>query len=177
MRRTTLVRTTAAAAAALILMGCGGEGGGKAGAGSGDSAPSSASTPTPPASSTPPTSPASPTPPAPSTSGGPAGCTEDVPLTAADNGRTVCLTRGGRVRIMLDGTKDRPWKQLAVRGDTLKAINAGIVLLPGDVNAAYEGVAPGTETLTSSRPLCASPEPGHVSCLGIQDWSVTVRVE
>jgi hypothetical protein len=99
-------------------------------------------------------------------------------LNADDNGRVLCLTRGGQVRISLDGTKERPWKPVAISGSgVLRPINAGIVIMPGDANVAYEAIASGTVTLTSSRPLCASPSsPGQVSCLGIQDWTVTVRV-
>ncbi|KOV94281.1 MULTISPECIES: hypothetical protein [unclassified Streptomyces] len=152
MRRTTPL---ALAAAALILAGCGSQ----QGTGSSDkvSAPPRAGTPSP------------------SRSAG--GCTGQAELTAADHGRTVCVTRGGEVRLSLDGTRARPWKPVTASGTALQAVNAGFVLQPGDATAAYRAVAAGTVELRSSRPLCAEPTaPGRVSCKGIEEWSVTVRV-
>ncbi|MGW4596461.1 hypothetical protein ACWEOA_14310 [Streptomyces sp. NPDC004457] len=152
MRRTTLL---APAAAALLLAGCGSQ----QDTGSSDkvSAPARTGTPSP----------------APTAR----GCTGHVELTAADHGRTVCVTEGGEVRLTLDGTRARPWRPVAARGAGLEAVNAGFVLQPGDATAAYRAVAAGTVELTSSRPLCAEPTaPGQVSCKGIEDWTVTVRV-
>ncbi|WP_330458083.1 hypothetical protein OIB37_14960 [Streptomyces sp. NBC_00820] len=186
MRRTTPT-ATALAAAALLLAGCGSTGGADARGGGGTVSPSaptpspspSATSPAPSPSSSSSSSPASPAAPSssatpPSTGG---GCSGHAELTAADNGRTVCLTKGGELRLTLDGTKGRPWKPVAASGGALRAINGGIVLLPGDATAAYQAAASGTAHLTSSRPLCAQPTaPGQVSCKGIQDWAVTVRV-
>ncbi|MFJ4519438.1 hypothetical protein ACIP4Y_00525 [Streptomyces sp. NPDC088810] len=153
MRRTTPL---ALAAAALILAGCGSQ----QGTGSSDkvSAPPRGGTPSPTRSA--------------------GDCTGGVELTAADHGRTVCVAEGGEVRLSLDGTRARPWKPVTASGTALKAINAGFVLQPGDATAAYQAVAAGTVKLTSSRPLCAEPTaPGQVSCKGIEEWSVTVRVD
>ena len=183
MRRTTLKRTTAVAvsAAALLLAGCGANSGGGAGGSSGVS-PSGSPTASPsPSSSVPPSSsssvpPSAPGSTAPSASRPSGGCTTRLELTAADTGRTVCLTKGGQVRLTLDGTKDRPWSPVKVTGSALKATNAGIVIQPGDATAAYDAVAPGTARLTSTRPLCAK-QPGQNMCMGIQQWSVTVTVE
>ncbi|GGJ17953.1 hypothetical protein [Streptomyces brasiliensis] len=163
MRRTTLHGTTILAAAVLLLMGCGTDNdAGQGNAGGRSSTVSPSPTPSTPAG--------------PSTS--PGACTSQVQLNADDSGRIICLTRGGQVRITLDGTKERPWKPVAISGSgVLRPINAGIVVMPGDANVAYEAIASGTATLTSSRPLCASPTaPGQVSCMGIQEWTVTVRV-
>ncbi|MEU5089698.1 hypothetical protein [Streptomyces sp. NPDC021356] len=163
MRRTTHHRTTTAtagaAAAALLLLGCGStqqDGKGTAGtagtAGTGGTAgPTSASQPSPP------------------------GCTAHADLTAADSGRTLCLTVGGYLRLTLDGTEERPWTPVKATGTALKGADAGIVILPGDALAAYTATTPGTARLTSSRPLCATA-PGRISCKGIQEWTVTVRV-
>lgn len=183
MRRTTPQRTTAVAvaAAALLLAGCGTNSGGGAGGSSGVS-PSGSPTASPsssssvPPSGSPSASPSAPGPTAPSASGAPGGCTTRLELTAAETGRTVCLTKGGQVRLTLDGTKDRPWSPVKVTGGALKATNAGIVIQPGDATAAYDAVAPGTARLTSTRPLCAK-QPGQKMCMGIQQWSVTVTVE
>jgi hypothetical protein len=175
MRRTTLHRTTvAAAAAALLVAGCGSGGGGRA-AGSGASTPSGPTPAAPPVSApaSPSLSPSAPPSPAPTASG--TVCAPEVQLTAADTGRTVCLTQGGQLRLTLDGTQDRPWTTVKATGGALEATNAGIVIQPGDAVAAYEAVAPGTARLTATRPLCAK-RPGEVSCLGIEQWTVMVTV-
>ncbi|WP_317443597.1 hypothetical protein [Streptomyces collinus] len=152
MRRTTPV---VIAAAAVLLAACGSQSGGdKGGGGSGKVSPSAS---------------------APSTGG---ACAPHVELSAGDNGRTVCVTKGGELRLTLDGTRARPWKPVQTSGSALRAINSGFVIQPGDATAAYQAVAPGTARLTSSRPLCAEPTaPGQVSCKGIQEWTVTVRVK
>ncbi|MEW2618709.1 hypothetical protein [Streptomyces sp. NPDC048106] len=103
-------------------------------------------------------------------------CMNQVRLTAADSGRTVCVAKGGEVRIGLGGTKDRPWKPLTVTGGALEAINSGLVIRPGDAEAAYRAKAAGTGKLTSARPMCATT-PGHMSCKAIQEWTVTVTVK
>ncbi|MDO0927521.1 hypothetical protein QQY24_19650 [Streptomyces sp. TG1A-8] len=156
MRRTTL---SALAVVALFLTGCGSRGG------DGDTGAAGTVSPSP-----------SPTR---SGTGAPGtGCTAQAALRAADDGRTVCVGRGGEVRLTLDGTRERPWKPVAASGGALEAVNAGLVLRPGDATAAYRAVAAGTVRLTSSRPLCAEPTaPGQVACKGIQEWTVTVRVD
>ncbi|MFI9806062.1 hypothetical protein ACIHEJ_17160 [Streptomyces sp. NPDC052301] len=148
MRRTTLC---ALAAAALLLAGCGSQSGKDTGSnGKVSPAPSSPSS----------------------------SCAQLVELKAADNGRTVCVAKGGEVRLTLDGTKDRPWKPVMTSGTALQAINAGFVIQPGDATAAYRAVSTGTAKPTSSRPLCAQPTgSGQVSCKGIQEWTVTVNVK
>ncbi|WP_327719309.1 hypothetical protein OG381_30840 [Streptomyces sp. NBC_00490] len=110
-----------------------------------------------------------------SVSPSPSGCTSAPELHAADSGRTVCLAVGGTVRVALDGAKDRPWTPVTTEGSGLKATNSGVVLLPGDANAAFEAVSAGRTELSSSRPLCAT-ETGKVACKGLQDWSVTVVI-
>ncbi|MFG2938518.1 hypothetical protein [Streptomyces sp. NPDC048282] len=155
MRRTTFHRASLAAATLLLLAGCGSQsGGGDKGSGAVSPSPTASS----PSAST--------------------GCDSGTgQLTAADNGRTVCLEVGGQLRLGLDGSKQRPWKAVTATGSALKATNSGIVLQPGDASAAYDAVAAGTATLSSSRPLCAQPTaPGQVSCKAIEEWHVTVRV-
>ncbi|MDN3026653.1 hypothetical protein [Streptomyces sp. S.PB5] len=113
--------------------------------------------------------------PSPSPSSSSSDCAPVGELHADDNGRTVCLTVGDTVRVALDGAKNRPWKPVSADGSSLEAVNSGIVLLPGDANAAYEAVAAGRTKLSSSRPLCTT-DPGRISCQALQDWSVTVVV-
>lgn len=155
MRRTTHRTALALAALTLLLAGCGSEAGSEGGGGSDSASPS------PPPSASP--SPSS-------------GCTTVTgDLKATDSGDTVCLAVGDTVRISLDGTESRPWKPVTVEGSGLEATNSGIVLLPGDASSAYKAVAAGQVHLSSQRPLCAT-ETGKVSCKGIQEWRVTVRV-
>ncbi|MFF5025011.1 hypothetical protein ACFY2J_12345 [Streptomyces collinus] len=152
MRRTTPV---AIAAAAVLLTACGSQSGGDKGGGDSGKVSPSASAPS---------------------AGG--ACAPHLELTAGDNGRTVCVTKGGELRLTLDGTRARPWQPVRTSGNALRAINSGFVIQPGDATAAYQAVAPGTAKLTSARPLCAEPTaPGQVSCKGIQEWTVTVRVK
>ncbi|MGW4562336.1 hypothetical protein ACWEN3_07985 [Streptomyces sp. NPDC004561] len=151
MRRTTPL---ALAATALLLAGCGSQ---QSGGSNGKVSPAPTTHPS-----------------APSTG----ACADHVELTAADGGRTVCVTKGGEVRLTLHGTKGRPWKPLTANGGALEAINAGFVIQRGDATAAYRAVAPGTVKLASSRPLCTLPTaPGQLSCKGIQEWTVTVTVK
>ncbi|MFF4588855.1 hypothetical protein [Streptomyces sp. NPDC001388] len=160
MRRTTRSTTLALAVLTLAFAGCGTERDGAA------APPSSSAPPAPPSSS-------------PSSPAGDRDCAASAPaeLTTADDGRTVCLAVGGQLRLNLDGTAKRPWSTVAATGDVLKPANAGIVVLPGDAVAAYDAVAAGTARLTASRPLCAvATGPGQVSCKGVQEWAVTVRV-
>ncbi|MFJ9560422.1 hypothetical protein ACIRQQ_10315 [Streptomyces fuscichromogenes] len=167
MRRTTFHRATLAAATLLLLAGCGSQSGG------GDKG-SGAVSPKP--TQTPGTTPA----PTPSAGGSSAGCTPlTAELTAADSGRTFCLAQDGTFRVTLTGSEQRPWKKIGTAGDTaaLKPMNYGIMLRGGDAGAAYQAAAAGTVTLSTTRPLCAEPTgSGQVSCKGIQEWQVTVRV-
>ncbi|MFG2788536.1 hypothetical protein [Streptomyces sp. NPDC048419] len=157
MRRTIPHTTLALAALTLVLAGCGGQ----SDNGKGGSSVSSSPTPT--------TSPST------GPTGSPTGCAAAAALAARDSGRTVCLAVGETLRVSLDGTAERPWKPLAVKGSGLEAANSGIVLRPGDASAAYKAVAAGKTRLQSTRPLCAA-QTGRVSCLGIQEWWVTVVV-
>jgi len=102
-------------------------------------------------------------------------CTSQARLTVADNGRTLCLTTGGQIRVTLHGAKDRPWAPVTATGSALKAANAGIAVRPGDALAAFDAVTPGTARLTSIRPVCPR-HPGQNSCMSLQTWIVTVTV-
>lgn len=156
MRRTIPHTALALVGLTLVLAGCGGRSG-SGGSGSVSSSP------------TPTTSPAT------GPTSGPTGCAAASTLSVRDSGRTVCLAVGETVRISLDGTAKRPWKPVTVKGSGLQAVNSGFVLQPGDASAAYKAVSPGKARLQSTRPLCAA-QTGRVSCLGIQEWWVTVVV-
>lgn len=187
MRRTTFLPTTviAAAVSALFLTGCGSSGGGGTAADGKTTVPPTSASPSPSSSSASPSPSGSVTPPAPSTSPAspstsatPTDCARTVTLTltVADNGRTVCLVKGGDIWVNLDGSKDRPWSPVKVTGTAvLEARNSGFVLLPGDAGAVYEATGNGDARLTSFRPLCAGG-PNRVPCTGLVRWTVTVLV-
>ncbi|MFV8186962.1 MULTISPECIES: hypothetical protein [unclassified Streptomyces] len=155
MRRTIPHTTVALAALTLALAGCGGQA--DSGKGGDSGSVSSSATPT--------TSPTT----------APTGCATASTLGAHDSGRTVCMAVGDTIRISLDGTTKRPWKPVTAKGSVLEAANSGFVLRPGDASAAYKAVAKGKTRLQSTRPLCAA-QTGRVSCLGLQEWWVTVVV-
>ncbi|MCI3243057.1 MULTISPECIES: hypothetical protein [Streptomyces] len=155
MRRTIPHTAVALTALALALAGCGGQ----ADSGKGGDSDSVSSSPTPTTR--------------PSTT--PTGCAPASTLGVRDSGRTVCMAVGDTIRISLDGTAKRPWKPLSPKGSVLEAANSGIVLQPGDASAAYKAVEKGKTRLQSTRPLCAA-QTGRVSCLGLQEWWVTVVV-
>ncbi|MFE0522834.1 hypothetical protein [Streptomyces sp. NPDC058954] len=165
MRRSIPHTALAVTALALALAGCGGQTDSGKGGDSGTVSPSPTSTPT----SAPPG-----TTPTPSASG--TGCVPAATLDVHDSGRTVCLSVGDTIRISLDGTAKRPWKPVTVSGSGLQAVNSGFVLQPGDASAAFKAVSDGRTRLRSTRPLCAT-QTGRVSCLGIQEWWVTVVVK
>jgi hypothetical protein len=161
MRRTIRHTTLALAALTLVLAGCGSQTDSGKGGDSNDvsSSPTPTKSPVPSPTTSPPT-----------------GCTTASTLGATDSGSTVCLAMGDTVRITLDGTAKRPWKPLAATGSGLQPTNSGIVLQRGDASAAFKAVATGKTRLQSTRPLCAT-QAGRVSCLGIQEWWVTVEVK
>ena len=150
MRRMT-PHATLALAAALLVAGCGTQTGS---APSGSTVPSSSASPSASKSS---------------------DCPSEVTLNADDNGRTVCVTSGGKITVALDGTTSRPWAVVKTTGQALEATNAGVRLKPGDAASAFRAVAAGKAVLTSSRPLCAQT-PGKISCKGLQLWTVKVTV-
>jgi hypothetical protein len=146
-----------AGSALLLLTGCGTQTG-TAGAGSVAASPSSSSSSSPSGSAT------------------KAGCTEEKALTAADNNSTVCVTKGGQVRLTLDGTADKPWAAVEASGSALTPVNAGIGAPAGDKVSAYRAASDGKVTLTSSRPMCAKAKPGQMQCKALMTWMVTVVV-
>jgi hypothetical protein len=112
----------------------------------------------------------------PSSSATKTGCKAEAALTAADNNSTVCVTKGGQIRLTLDGTADKPWAAVEASGSALTPVNAGIGAPAGDKVSAYRASSDGTVTLTSSRPMCAKAKPGQMQCKALMTWMVTVVV-
>ena len=148
-----LVPLAVAGSALLLLTGCGTQTG-TAGAGSVAASPSLS----------------------PSSSATKTGCKAEAALTAADNNSTVCVTKGGQVRLSLDGTADKPWAAVEVSGSALTPVNAGVGAAAGDTVSAYRAASDGKVTLTSSRPMCAKAKPGQMQCKALMTWMVTVVV-
>lgn len=112
----------------------------------------------------------------PSSSATKTGCKAEAALTAADNNSTVCVTKGGQIRLTLDGTADKPWAAVEASGSALTPVNAGIGAPAGDKVSAYRAASDGKVTLTSTRPMCAKAKPGQMQCKALMTWMVTVVV-
>src|SRR5262249_13421148 len=51
-------------------------------------------------------------------------------ITAADNGRSFCVTRGTNVAVFLKGTQDRKWEQIRASSAVLQPHADGELTLP-----------------------------------------------
>ncbi|MGW1895135.1 hypothetical protein ACWCP6_33580 [Streptomyces sp. NPDC002004] len=104
-------------------------------------------------------------------------CPRKATLTAADAGRTVCISPGTTIRLTLGGSPDRPWTPVKATGKGLKQVNAGIGAPHGNTIAAFQATTTGKAELTSSRPLCGKADkPGGTACHGMKRWAVKVEV-
>jgi hypothetical protein len=105
------------------------------------------------------------------------GCPASLDVNNADNGKTVCVTRGGAVTVSLLGSPGQDWAPLQVSpAQVLTAVpisRSG----PADMTvSAYTAAAAGMADLTSSRSACPPPAPGSVACHATQAFRVTVTV-
>jgi len=104
-----------------------------------------------------------------------------ITLTAADNGRTVHVTRGEEVRVKLAvKLKQNPdpttwWHAVTESGDALEALPQTLMAMRGVTLGRYRADAKGEATLTSSRAICPQ-HPGAPTCHSMQGWNVTVDV-
>jgi hypothetical protein len=107
-----------------------------------------------------------------------AGClTGSVTITEADGGRSVCVTTGSTVDVVLHGSVEQRWSPVEENGQALRVRVSGKGSLPVGVTAAYFSTAePGSAALTSSRPVCPSPAANGVSCMARVSFEVTVTV-
>lgn len=107
-----------------------------------------------------------------------AGClTGSVTITEADGGRSVCVTTGSTVDVVLHGSAEQRWSPVEENGQALRVRVSGKGSLPVGVTAAYFSTAePGSAALTSSRPVCPSPAANGVSCMARVSFEVTVTV-
>ncbi|TDQ05724.1 hypothetical protein EV186_1011702 [Labedaea rhizosphaerae] len=108
----------------------------------------------------------------------PGGCRSGpVRVTDADNGKTLCVTTGSAVTLVLRAP-DATTRWSAVRSDSdgLEPLAvSGAVDPAGVTSAAFTAEHHGTAHLSSSRPACGGD--GHVKCHAVLGFTVTVTVE
>lgn len=117
-------------------------------------------------------------------------------LTAADNGRIVCVRRGDRIEVVLtvdpvDGTvPEQWWKPVRLRGGALTELPNTLMAMRGTTLGYFGASARGKARLSALRRPCAPPSsaallvrpksrpttPEGVSCDTIQLWWVIVIV-
>ncbi|MBO0819116.1 MAG: hypothetical protein J2P30_28605 [Actinobacteria bacterium] len=180
------VLAAVALGAVAVLAGCGQS---DAGISAGPPLNGSPSPVPPPAGSPPPAS--SPSPPPPRGAGHAGTCHGDVPpsntslitLTNADNGRLVCVRRGGAVRVYLKGTQTSRWSVIHATSGVLRPHATGHLMLAlGVTGASFVATRPGTAAITSFRQVCPTPPPnsdvqsGVVECGTLLAFRVSVKV-
>jgi hypothetical protein len=75
----------------------------------------------------------------------------DVTLGVADSGKTVTTHPGGLVEVDLEGTPDKHWSPIQLKGSGVRSLGTqAMTPTVGTQLGEYCGVAPGTVTLSSS---------------------------
>ena len=106
-------------------------------------------------------------------------------ITAADNDRSFCVTRGTAVTVLLKGTAARKWAPIRVSSAALTPhANGELMLALGVTGASFLATQPGTAAILSGRPACGPGVPpgdsasgtGTLSCDTIIAFRVTVTV-
>src|SRR5215467_6488537 len=107
-------------------------------------------------------------------------------ITAADNGKSFCVTRGTSVAVFLKGMQNRKWEQIRASSAVLRPHADGQLTLPiGVTGASFAAVQPGTAIISSGQPACGPGAPpkgsssqgsGTLECGAILVFRVTVTV-
>jgi len=107
-------------------------------------------------------------------------------ITAADNGKSFCVTPGTNVAVFLKGMPDRKWEQIRASSAALRPHADGELTLPiGVTGASFAAVQPGTAIISSGQPACGPSVPpkgsssqgsGTLECGAILVFRVTVTV-
>ena len=103
-----------------------------------------------------------------------------VRIGTANNGQTLCVSRGATVEVVLKGNA-RQWAGITAQGGALtretgKSSNGQAAVV------AFSAVRTGTATLTSSARVCPTPDgqkgmsPGGPGCDAMLEFRVTVVV-
>ena len=118
----------------------------------------------------------------------PAKHASKLTITAADNGESLCVSRGTNVAVFLKGTPTRKWEPIQASSAVLRSSANGERTLPiGVTGASFAAAQPGTAVITSGRPVCGPAAPpqgstpgtggsGTVECGAILAFRVTVTV-
>jgi hypothetical protein len=115
----------------------------------------------------------------------PAAQPSKLTITAADNGRSFCVTRGTGVVVLLRGTPARKWSPIRASSTVLQPhANGEFTLAIGVTGASFAAVRPGTAIISSGQPACgpsttpkgSSPGSGTLECGAILVFRVTVTV-
>jgi hypothetical protein len=113
----------------------------------------------------------------------PAAQPSKLTITAADNGRSFCVTRGTSVTVFLKGTQVRKWSPIRTSSTVLQPrANGGLTLPIGVTGASFAAVQPGTAIISSGQPACGPPNgssssgSGTLECGAILEFRVTVAV-
>ncbi len=92
--------------------------------------------------------------PASSTSNRTAGCVSTrLTITSADNNKTLCVTTGTIITVILRGTLSDKWTP--IHSDSVAATpraDPAMTLQAGVTGAAFDAARPGTATISSARP-------------------------
>ena len=113
----------------------------------------------------------------------PAAQPSKLTITAADNGRSFCVTRGTSVMVFLRGTPSRKWSSIRASSTVLRPHASGeFTLVIGVTGASFVAVRPGTAIISSGQPACGPPNgssssgSGTLECGAILVFRVTVTV-
>ena len=116
----------------------------------------------------------------------PAAQPSKLTITAADNGRSFCVTRGTSVMVFLRGTPSRKWSSIRASSTVLRPHASGeFTLVIGVTGASFVAVRPGTAIISSGQPACgpstlpkgsSSAGSGTLECGAILVFRVTVTV-
>ena len=177
--RSVPVLATVIIGAAVVITGCG-----QQHPGSGAAAPApSASVPSAPAPSASAPSASASHPVVACANAAPAAQPSKLTITAADNGRSFCVTRGTSVTVFLKGTQARKWSPIRASSTVLQPRANGELTLPiGVTGASFAAVQPGTAIISSGQPACGPPNgssssgSGTLECGAILVFRVTVTV-
>jgi len=101
-----------------------------------------------------------------------------VQVTEAENGKTLCVTSGSSVVVLLRAPDaGSRWATVESDSDALVALKASGAVGPADATSmAFTAEHAGTVHLSSSRPSCPGGT-GHVSCHSVVGYTVTVTVQ
>lgn len=161
--RSVPVLAAAIIGAAAVITGCGQH------PGSGVAAPASSASPSHPVAAC--------------ANAAPAAQPSKLTITAADNGRSFCVTRGTSVVVFLKGTQARRWSSIRPSSTVLQPRANGELTLPiGVTGASFAAVQPGTAIISSGQPACGPPNgssssgSGTLECGAILVFRVTITV-